>query len=155
MCHYGVEVGQPGDVRVVDGAGYTEGALWGGLLTRTALQGGLAGIVIDGAARDVDKLQLRGLPICARAVTPRGVVKSMMGETGVPVACGGIVISPGDLMIGDSDGLVAIPRDKLAEMFPKARQILAREYEFIIEINPGGSIYSKLGLERLFSKSDY
>jgi 4-hydroxy-4-methyl-2-oxoglutarate aldolase len=149
MCHHGVEIAAPGDVLIVDGAGYTEGALWGGLLTRTAIKRGLAGVVVDGAARDADELRELGLPIYARAVTPRGVFKARAGEAAVPVTCGGVVVHPGDLVLGDGDGVVVVPRARLGETLSEAERTLLREAELAAEIDRGGTIYRMLGLERL------
>lgn len=99
MCDYGLHQALPGDVLVVDGGGYTEGARWGGLLSRSALQRGVAGTILDGAARDQEELQKLDYPVYARAVTPRGVYKTMKGEVNVPITCGKVIVQPGDLIL--------------------------------------------------------
>ena len=148
MVHYGVAIAQPGDVLIVDGAGYTEGALWGGLLGRSARQRRLAGAVIDGAARDVEELRELGLPLYARAVTPRGVFKTLPGVAGVPVSCGGVVVHPGDLIVGDSSGVVVLPRAQAVEVVAQAERLVAREAELAVEIERGRTLYEVLGLEQ-------
>ena len=153
MCHYGLHGALPGDVLVVDGGGYTEGALWGGLLSRSALQRGVAGTILDGAARDQEELQRLNYPVYARAVTPRGVFKSMKGEVNVPVSCGSITVHPGDIVLGDCDGIVVVPWNRLSETLEGARQIQKKEEEIQAEIERGKTIFDLLGLNRLFESS--
>jgi len=150
MCHYALHSAQAGDVLVVDGGRYTEGALWGGLLTRSALQRGLGGTVVDGAARDQEELQQLGYPVYARAVTPRGVFKTMKGEVNVSISCGNVTVHPGDLVVGDGDGVVVIPRDRVTETLETVREILKKEEQIRLEIERGGTIFEKLGLNRFF-----
>jgi 4-hydroxy-4-methyl-2-oxoglutarate aldolase len=150
MCHYGLQGALPGDVLVVDGGGYTEGALWAGLLSRSALQRDVAGTILDGAARDQEELQKLNYPVYARSVTPRGVFKAMKGEINVPISCGNLTVHPGDLVLGDSDGIVVVPRDRLSETLEEARQILRKEEQIQAEIERGKTIFDMLGLNRFF-----
>jgi len=152
MCHYAVHKANPGDVLVVDGAGYTEGAIWGALLSRSAAVRGLGGTVIDGAARDRVELRTIGYPVYARAVTPRGVFKTRRGEINVPVSCGGLAVSPGDLIVGDEDGIVVVPCRLMTQVAEKASQILAKEKEMTACIERGQTLYDFLGLGKLFGE---
>ncbi len=99
----------PGDVIVVDGAGAVERALWGGKLSKLALERGIAGVVIDGAIRDVDEIEALGFPVFAAAVVPTPPQRDRAGEIGVTVTCGGLTVSPGDYVYGDADGVVVVP----------------------------------------------
>jgi 4-hydroxy-4-methyl-2-oxoglutarate aldolase len=150
MCHYGLHQALAGDVLVVDGGGYTEGALWGGLLSRSALQRRVAGTILDGAARDQEELQKLNYPVYARAVTPRGVYKTTKGEINVPITCGRVTVQPGDLILGDCDGIVVVPRYSLKETIEAARQILKKEEHLQAEIERGKTLFDLLQLDRLF-----
>lgn len=111
MLRAAVEVAQPGDVIVANAHGVTERAILGGSVGMHMVHRGVTGLVVDGAVRDVNEFQALGLPVMARAVTPRsGTTGAGYGEVNVPVACGGVVVHPGDLVIGDNEGLVVVPR---------------------------------------------
>jgi 4-hydroxy-4-methyl-2-oxoglutarate aldolase len=99
----------PGDVIVVDGAGAVERALWGGNVSKLALERGIAGVVIDGAIRDVDEIEALGFPVFAAAVVPMPPQREQTGEIGVTVTCGGLTVGPGDYVYGDADGIVVVP----------------------------------------------
>jgi 4-hydroxy-4-methyl-2-oxoglutarate aldolase len=150
MCHYGLYVARAGDVLVVDGSGYTEGALWGGLLSLSARQKGLAGTIIDGAARDLEDLREIGYPVYARAITPRGVFKTIKGQIHVPVHCGGVTVHPGDLLVGDENGIVVLPSSQVSQIIKEARKVLDKEREIVGEIEKGRTIYETLKLDQYF-----
>jgi len=112
MFHKAIDMAAPGDIIVVDGEGDTARALCGEIMYTYAKSRGVAGFVVDGAIRDVYALKGMDFPVYARAVQPNGPYKNGPGEIGVPVCIGGRVIQPGDILLGDSDGLVIIsPRD--------------------------------------------
>jgi len=108
MVHKAIDIALPGDVIVVDAAGDTTIAIIGDIMCSLAAKRGLAGMVIDGAVRDSAELGQSRFPVFARAVTHRGPYKNGPGEINVPVSVGGMVVSPGDIVVGDADGLVAI-----------------------------------------------
>lgn len=105
--HEALDLFIPGDVIVVDGGGYLDRALIGEIMARLAESRGAAGIVIDGAIRDSDELKIRSFPVFARGVTHLGPYKNGPGAIGVPVSIGGLVIKPGDIVLGDGDGITA------------------------------------------------
>jgi RraA family protein len=125
--HRALDLAEPGDVLVVNGQGDTSRALLGGLLARRARDLGLAGIVVDGAVRDVDEIESVGLPVFARASTPAGPYKHGPAEIGLPVACGGVVCSPGDIVCGDADGVAVVPQSRAARVADEVAQILDHE----------------------------
>lgn len=105
-----IDVAQPGDVIVANAHGMTARAILGGVVGMHMVHHGVVGLVVDGAVRDVAEFRALGLPVMARAVTPRsGSSPGGWGEVNVPVACGGAVIHPGDMVIGDEEGLVVVP----------------------------------------------
>ena len=127
MIHKAMLLAQAGDVIVIDGGGDLTQALVGGLMRVTALTRKLEGFVIDGAVRDLIEWAEGGMPIFARGHTHRGPSKEGPGEINVPIACAGLAVCPGDLMLGDADGVIAIPADEVAGLLPKAQAHLVRE----------------------------
>lgn len=102
---------QPGDVLVVDARGYTECCAGGAGMVALHVSRGLAGIVVDGAWRDVTELQAMDLPVYGKAVCPFSGPKRRPGEINVPVCCGGVIVHPGDIVVCDQEGGVVVPRD--------------------------------------------
>lgn len=109
MLHKAISMSQPGDVIVVDGSADVTQALIGGLMRTTAIQRQLGGFVIDGAIRDLVEWADGAMAVFARGFTHRGPSKDGPGEINVPIACAGLAVQPGDLVLGDADGVVAIP----------------------------------------------
>lgn len=120
MIHYAIDAAQPGDVIVVDGGGAEQQALLGELMGRHARKRGIAGFVVDGAIRDIGWFD--DFPCYARSNTHRGPYKNGPGELNVPVTVGGQVVMPGDLIIGDEDGLLAIAPKDAADVLAAARK---------------------------------
>lgn len=118
---------RPGDVLVIDGGGDVTNALMGELMTLEAKRRGCVGLVIDGAIRDVAELADIGLPVYARGHSLRGPYKSMPGLLDVPVSIAGQVIAPGDVIVGDADGIVSFPAAQTADIVARAGERFARE----------------------------
>ena len=110
MIHKALDMAAPGDVIVVDAGGDLTNALIGELMVAYAIKRGVAGIVINGAIRDLAAIRAGAFPVFAAGVTHRGPYKDGPGEVNTPIAIDGMVIMPGDLILGDDDGLVAVPR---------------------------------------------
>ena len=109
MVHKALQMAVPGDVIVVDAGGDLSNAIIGEIMVGDAIQRGLGGIVINGAIRDAAALRAGSFPVFAAGVTHRGPYKDGPGEINVPIAIDGMVIEPGDLVIGDDDGLLCVP----------------------------------------------
>jgi regulator of RNase E activity RraA len=118
---------EPGDIIVVDGAGDLTQALMGGLMRTSAIAKRLGGFVLDGAVRDTVEWAEGGMPIFAKGHTHRGPSKDGPGEVNVPIACAGLAVQPGDLILGDADGVIAIPAADLAALLPQVQAHLAKE----------------------------
>ena len=127
MIHKALMMVEPGDVLVIDGGGDVSQALVGGLMRTTCVAKQLGGLVIDGAVRDLCEWAEDGMPIFARGHTHRGPSKDGPGEVNVPVSCAGLVVLPGDLIIGDADGVIAVPADQAQDVLQKTRAHLAKE----------------------------
>lgn len=134
MIHKALLMAEAGDVIVVDGAGDLTQAVVGGLMRTSAIARKLGGLVINGAVRDLAEWAEGGMPIYALGHTHRGPTKNGPGEINVPVVCAGMVVAPGDLIIGDADGVVAVARDQLESLLPLVKAHAANE-ERIRQIN--------------------
>ena len=134
MLHRALDLAEPGDIVVVDAQGDLTNAIMGELMSLWAKKRGIGGFIIDGAIRDIGALKRMGLPIYAAGVTPAGPYKDGPGEINVPVSCGGVVVHPGDILVGDEDGIVVInPRDA-EELLEKARAKSRAEIQTIKDI---------------------
>jgi regulator of RNase E activity RraA len=127
MIHKAMLMAEPGDVIVIDGGADVSQALVGGLMRTTAIARKLGGFVIDGAIRDLAEWAEGGMPVFARGNTHRGPSKDGPGMINVPVSVAGLVVNPGDLVIGDGDGVIAIPVDDLSALLPAVRAHLKKE----------------------------
>ncbi|MGH8807426.1 MAG: RraA family protein [Noviherbaspirillum sp.] len=127
MIHKALMMAQPGDVLVIDGGGDLTQALMGGLMRTTAIARKLGGLVIDGAVRDLVEWAQGGMPIFARGHTHRGPSKEGPGEINVPASCAGLAVLPGDLILGDADGVIAIPAAAVAALLPAVQAHLKKE----------------------------
>lgn len=127
MIHKAIEMAQPGDIIVVDAAGDTTNSLMGELMLAHAIKRGVAGFVLNGAVRDAHAFRERNLPVYAVGITHRGPYRDGPGEIGFPVSIEGMVIEAGDLMLGDLDGVVCVPRADLAAVLAAARKKSAAE----------------------------
>ena len=141
-----------GHVLVIDGHGEKDTALWGGLTTMSALMKGLAGVVVEGAIRDLADIRVSKLPVFARAVVPNAGGAQYVGKLQVPVACGGVVVQPGDWVVGDEDGVVVIPLARLEEVVEKAARIVEAEKRIAKAIRAGVEIATLLRVEETLER---
>ncbi len=137
LVHKALDMAHKGDVIVVDAGGFLDNAIIGELMMSRARQRGVAGIVIWGAIRDSAEIRAGSYPVFAAGVTHRGPYKNGPGEINVPIMMGGTPVNPGDIIVGDADGLVAIPQDQAERILKSAQAILAKETAAMKEINAG------------------
>ena len=137
MVHKAIDSAAPGDVIVVDAGGEVTHAIIGDIMASHAEKRGLAGFVIYGAIRDAAEIGARRFPVYACGVTHRGPYKNGPGEINVPVALDGMVVNPGDIIVGDADGVVAVPLAQAEEILALARSQLAKETEMLKSIGKG------------------
>jgi 4-hydroxy-4-methyl-2-oxoglutarate aldolase len=136
----------PGVVLVVATGGTTETAIWGDVMTIAAQQRGVAGLVTDGAVRDVARIRGLAFPVFAAGTTPAGPVKQDPGELAVQVDLAGVRITPGDWVVGDEDGVVALPAAELEETLSRAEERSRREAELMRRLEHGELTVDLLGL---------
>jgi RraA family protein len=132
-----IEACRPGDVLVIDGGGDITNAILGGIMTAGMAMLGLAGVVVDGAIRDVAEIGERSFPVYARGVNHRGPYKNGPGEINVPVSIGGMVVQPGDIIVGDQDGLLAFPASEAPALIEKALAQKKKEDDTMKDIREG------------------
>jgi regulator of RNase E activity RraA len=137
MIHKAMQVAEPGDIVVVNTCGNIASAVFGELMCHTAAAKGLGGIVVDGAIRDVDGITKLGFSAYSRSVSPGGCDKDGPGEINVPISCGGTVVSPGDIVVGDADGIAVVPRADAEEVLTLVAQLMTREAKRIVDIEHG------------------
>lgn len=138
MVHKAIDIAEPGDVIVVDAGGVLEQAIIGEIMASWAARRGVAGIVIDGAIRDLGAISAGTFPVYARGVTHRGPYKNGPGEINVPVTIGGMVVQPGDILVGDEDGLIAVPQSDAEAVLAAARDQKKKEDATLKAIAAGG-----------------
>ena len=137
LLHKALDLAAPGDIIVVDGQGDMSNALIGELMVLWAIKRRLGGIIIDGAIRDVNRLRTVSIPVYAAGVTPAGPYKEGPGEINFPVVCGGVVVHPGDIIVGDADGVVVIKPQDASSVLEKASAKSRDEQQTLIDIENG------------------
>ncbi|MGE4282472.1 MAG: 4-carboxy-4-hydroxy-2-oxoadipate aldolase/oxaloacetate decarboxylase [Clostridia bacterium] len=157
MLHKAISMAQPGDVLVVSMDGFSEtGGMWGGIMTASAIKMGVAGLVTDGACRDTMLIKELNFPIFTKEINVKGTTKILPGKINHPVMVGGVMVNPGDIVVGDNDSVVVIPKEKAEEVL---KATLAREENedailktimdgkgIIFNIGGFDKAYEKLGL---------
>lgn len=143
MIHAAIAIAQPGDILVVDGKGDRSCALMGSIMVRACKKLGLAGIVLDGAHRDSEEILALGVPLYSVGSNPNGPTKNVPGRINWPISCGGTAISPGDLVVGDGDGVVVIARENAEPLLALAAKKLDDERVRIADIESGNNVLPK------------
>ena len=143
MIHAAMTMAKPGDVLVIDGKGDRSCALMGSIMMNACRKLGLAGVVIDAAIRDSEELRELGFPVFAVGANPNGPTKLVPGRINWPISCGGVAVSPGDLVVGDADGVVVVEREKAPGLLDAAARKVAEERARIAEITAGRNLKPK------------
>lgn len=144
-CLHALSVARPGDIIVVDAAGETETSIWGGLMAGLCQLKGVAGAVADGSIRDTDEIRDLGFPIASRGIVPRSTHSPYTGrldamEVNVPVACGGLLVRPGDIVLADEIGVVVVTRGQASQILRKAEALAQQEERTRQRIRAGKSV---------------
>jgi 4-hydroxy-4-methyl-2-oxoglutarate aldolase len=147
MLHVAVAKAAPGTVIVATVGEHLLAGAWGEVLTAAAQARGVAGLAIDGAVRDLDAIQQARFPVFSRGLSIGACTKTKRGRVDVPIEFGGVTVRPGDVVLGDADGLVVIDGAKLDEVYERAVQRQAREREIIAQLRQGRTTIELLGLK--------
>jgi regulator of RNase E activity RraA len=137
MLHKALSLAVEGDIIVVNTQGNTSNSPFGELLGRSAVKAGVRAVIVDGAVRDAEGLEAMGLPVYARALSPNGCNKDGAGEVGAVIACGGVAVRPGDVILADRDGVAVIPLEDAAEVARLAAAQVKGEQKRMAEIEEG------------------
>jgi RraA family protein len=137
MLRKALEIAHPGDIIVVDARGDTTRALWGGNRSLLAASKGVIALVIDGAVRDVEEAREVDFPIFARAVQPMASASVGPGEVNFPIACGGVVVNPGDIVVADEDGIAVVPPNDAEVVLAQAERVNERDAAWRAAIQEG------------------
>jgi 4-hydroxy-4-methyl-2-oxoglutarate aldolase len=150
MLHKALQIAQKGDVLVVSTQGYPDAGYWGGLMATSAMARELGGLAIDGCVRDSAEILEMGFPVFCRGTCMRGTVKGTLGRVNHPIVFGGVVVKPGDLVLGDDDGLVIVDQKEIEAVLKAANERLAKEVKKAAELARGVSSVELNKLDKVF-----
>jgi len=146
MLHYAMLKVKAGDVLVVDAKGFVEAGPWGDVFTEQAIKIGLAGLIINGAVRDASTIIQMGFPVFCRGLSIKGTGKNQPGKLNVPICIGDVQINPGDIVIGDQDGVVVVQKDEVDFAISSSLEREEKEASFREKIRNGATTVELLGL---------
>lgn len=155
MLHKALEAAQPGDVLVAAVGGYEEAGYWGGLMATSAMAKGVGGLAIEGSVRDSAEITKMGFPVFCCGISIRGTTKAILGLINHPLVFGGVWVHPGDLILGDDDGIVVVGRNECEDVLERSLKRIAAERiksEKLkagissVELNQLGPVFESLGL---------
>lgn len=137
MVHASLDIAKPGDIVVIDAGGSQMNAVLGDLISAKAKHRGIAGFMVDGLIRDIDGIRKIGMPVFARGITSVGPLQRGPGEVNYAIQCGGVVVYPGDIMFGDSCGVVVIRQEIAGKLLERCRQKTAHEAKYVAAVQRG------------------
>jgi len=145
MAHQAIALAHPGDVLVVDTGGNVTNASFGEIMCTACQKKGIGGIVIDGVIRDIAQLRGMNFPVFARGACPNACEKDGPGTINTVISCGGVIVCPGDLIVGDDDGVVVVPKEKIESVIVEAEKLSTKESERLQQIERGDLYPAWLG----------
>lgn len=152
IIHKAITMAEPGDVLVIDAQKHVESAHMGELMCTSCQANGLAGVVIDGAIRDRRELVDLGFPVYARGVHPQGPKKNNPGSINVPISCGGRTVQPGDMVVGDDEGVAVLPAAEAESILPDAEAKLSHESDLRERVRDGEYLLHLQGYDTLYEE---
>ncbi len=150
--HKAMETAGEGDVLVVNAGDYKNAGLFGEVMAVSCQAKGIAGAIIDGGCRDAKEMAEMKFPVFSSAINPGGTVKESLGDVNVPIQCGGVAVNPGDIIVGDDDGVVSIPPERAEEVLEKAQGIIEKEERFFVDLKKGKDTMEVLGFNEILKK---
>ena len=152
MLHCALELAEPDDVIVCDTGGGTDVAVWGDIMTLQAQRAGVAGLITNGSVRDTRTIRESGFSVFHAGISMRGPSKPALGAVNHPISIGGIIVNPGDIVFGDDDGIVVVPRERLSEAVAEAGARAQAEQKMREAIINGARLYDLLKVEESLRK---
>ena len=150
MLHKALQIAQPGDIIVAATDGYPNAGYFGDLMATSAMARQIGGLAVDGCVRDSSEIIEMGFPVFCRGTCMRGTVKQTLGSVNHPILFGDVVINPGDLVLGDEDGIVTIPQSKLEEVLEATRLRVEKEKDKAAALKQGISSVELNKLDQVF-----
>lgn len=144
--HQALNAAPAGSILVIDVHGFTNAGAFGDIMATACIAKGIAGVVIDGACRDANDIEEMGLPVFCRGLNPGGTVKESLGELNKVIQCGGVVVKPGDIIVGDCDGVVVVSAELAEAVLEKAEAKNEKEKEIRRQLLEGKTTIELLGL---------
>ncbi|RUT34800.1 4-carboxy-4-hydroxy-2-oxoadipate aldolase/oxaloacetate decarboxylase [Arsenicitalea aurantiaca] len=148
MLHYALTRMQAGDILVVDAKGFMESGIWGDVMTAGAQAVGCGGLIVDGCVRDAQSMVDSGFPVFARGLSIKGSGKRQVGKVQKPILCGGTIVRPGDIVVGDRDGLVVVDADEIDEVIRLSQAREQNETALRARLAAGERTYDIMGLDK-------
>ncbi|PJG84950.1 RraA family protein [Conservatibacter flavescens] len=152
MIHYALLKAKPGDILVLDAKGFIEAGVWGDVLTEQAMKLGLGGLVVNGAVRDASAIIAHGFPVFCKGLSIKGTGKNQPGKINEPIIIDDVVINAGDIIVGDRDGLVVIPRANLNVAITQSIAREQKEAMFKEKLREGGNTAELLNLTETLTR---
>lgn len=149
MLHKAIYVAEPGDILVATVGEYREAGPWGEIMTLAAQARGIAGLIIDGSVRDSGSITALDFPVFSKSLSIKGTTKDCLGLINHPIHMGGVTIHPGDLILGDADGVVVVARQDLAEVLNKCKLRREKEEKIKEELKKGKSTLELYGFDKI------
>lgn len=146
-AHVAIGMLEPGQILVIDAGGFEDTAIWGGIMTRAAVERKIGGLVVDGAVRDVAEIREFKFPTFTRAIVPAGPHKGFGGIIDGPIACGGCPVKSGDIVIGDDDGVCVVPLERAEEILAASLDKIAQEEATNADTAEGKLPGARMGLD--------
>ncbi len=144
-----IDLCQPGDIVVIDSHGSVDTAFWGENMSMSARNRGVVAAIIDGGCRDVEEIRQLKFPVMCRGVVPNVAAIAGYGEVNVPIQCAGVVVTPGDIIVADGNGVVVIPKADAATILQQAQQLLSTEHQVQEKIMAGATIGELIDIDRI------
>lgn len=155
IIHQAIYSAEPGSVLVIDSHGYTGAGPMGEIVVMACQERGIAGIVVDGTCRDANDIEELGFPFFCKGFNPGGTVKESWGTINETIQCGGVVVSPGDIIVGDVDGIVVVAKDKAREVLIKAQAIAEKEIQVRALLKAGKTTLEIYGFDKIIKEKGY
>ncbi|RLC35771.1 MAG: RraA family protein [Candidatus Nealsonbacteria bacterium] len=150
--HKAIEVAQAGDVLVVNSGGYINAGLFGEIMSLACYHKGIRGLVIEGACRDSKKIREISFPVFSYGINPGGTVKESFGSINTSIQCGGVLVNPGDIIVGDDDGVVVVPKEKAEDVLKKVKVKEEKEEKIRELLAAGKSTMEIYGFSRILKE---
>lgn len=155
ILHQAIYDAPRGSVIVIDSGGFVDAGSMGEIMTIACMERGIAGVILDGACRDANEISELGFPFFCRGFNPGGTAKDSWGSLNVTVQCGGVVVHPGDYVIGDADGVVVVAQAEARRVLEKAKAIAQREVEVKELLRQGKSTLEIYGFDKLIQAKGF